>query len=71
MGVAHGLHCLGCCWVMMGLLFYGGVMNLAWIAGVAIYILLEKSVPAQRWLTKAIGSVLIFAGAISIAAAII
>jgi predicted metal-binding membrane protein len=71
MGVAHGLHCLGCCWVMMGLLFYGGVMNLAWIAGLAIYILLEKSVPAQRWLTKVIGSLLIFAGTVSIAAAII
>jgi predicted metal-binding membrane protein len=71
MGVAHGLHCLGCCWVMMGLLFYGGVMNLAWIAGLAIYILLEKSVPAQRWLTKFIGSLLIFAGTVSIGAAII
>ena len=33
MGLEHGLFCLGCCWVLMGLLFYGGVMNLAWIAG--------------------------------------
>ena len=33
MGLAHGLYCLGCCWLLMGLLFFGGVMNLLWVAG--------------------------------------
>ncbi|MDX1529436.1 MAG: DUF2182 domain-containing protein, partial [Gammaproteobacteria bacterium] len=46
MGLEHGAFCLGCCWVMMGLLFYAGVMNLAWIAGIALYVLLEKLAPA-------------------------
>ncbi|MBI2718185.1 MAG: DUF2182 domain-containing protein [Rhizobiales bacterium] len=46
MGLAHGIHCLGCCWVLMGLLFYGGVMELAWIAGLAVYVAAEKSIPA-------------------------
>ena len=36
MGLSHGLYCLGCCWVLMGLLFYGGVMELHWIIGLAL-----------------------------------
>ncbi|MCH6559516.1 DUF2182 domain-containing protein, partial [candidate division KSB1 bacterium] len=34
MGIEHGAYCLGCCWVLMGLLFFGGVMNLLWIAAI-------------------------------------
>lgn len=45
MGFGHGVYCLGCCWFLMGLLFYGGVMNLYWVAGLAAYVLLEKTVP--------------------------
>ena len=42
MGIRHGLYCLGCCWMLMALLFYGGVMNLYWIIGLTSYIFLEK-----------------------------
>jgi predicted metal-binding membrane protein len=42
MGVEHGLYCVGCCAVLMGLLFYGGVMDLWWIGGLALYVLVEK-----------------------------
>lgn len=42
MGVLHGLYCVGCCWPLMLLLFVGGVMNLVWIAGLAVLVLLEK-----------------------------
>jgi predicted metal-binding membrane protein len=45
MGMEHGLFCLGCCWVLMGLLFFGGVMNLLWIAAIALFVLLEKVLP--------------------------
>jgi predicted metal-binding membrane protein len=45
MGLGHGLFCLGCCWVLMALLFYGGVMNLWWIAGLALYVMIEKFAP--------------------------
>src|SRR5262249_4985245 len=38
MGVRHGLYCVGCCWVLMALLFVGGVMQLAWIAAIAIFV---------------------------------
>ncbi|MEE3202836.1 MAG: DUF2182 domain-containing protein, partial [Acidobacteriota bacterium] len=42
MGVEHGFFCLGCCWILMGLLFLGGVMNLMWIATITLFVLLEK-----------------------------
>lgn len=42
MGLIHGLYCIGCCWVLMGLLFAGGVMNLVWIAAIALFVLAEK-----------------------------
>ena len=55
MGVEHGSYCVGCCWFLMGLLFVGGVMNLFWIAGLALFVLLEKNVPAGHWLSYATG----------------
>lgn len=45
MGVNHGLYCLGCCWVLMALLFFGGVMNLWWIIGISLFVLAEKLMP--------------------------
>jgi len=45
MGLRHGALCVGCCWVMMGLLFVGGVMNLYWITAIAALVLLEKLFP--------------------------
>ena len=45
LGWLHGLYCLGCCWALMLLLFVGGVMNLWWIAGLTVFVLLEKVAP--------------------------
>jgi predicted metal-binding membrane protein len=55
MGIEHGAYCVGCCWFLMGLLFFGGVMNLYWIAGLAAFVLLEKTVPAGHWAGRAVG----------------
>ena len=49
MGVEHGAYCLGCCWFLMGLLFVGGIMNLFWILGLTVYVLLEKLLMNQAW----------------------
>lgn len=46
MGIEHGVFCLGCCWTLMALLFVGGVMNLFWIVGLTVFVLLEKTIPA-------------------------
>jgi len=64
LGFKHGLYCVGCCWALMALLFVVGVMNVLWIAGLAILILLEKSVPGGRFPSRALGLVLVVAGAI-------
>jgi predicted metal-binding membrane protein len=56
MGLAHGVYCVGCCWALMALLFVGGIMNLAWIAALAVFVLLEKAVVRGRWFSYASGA---------------
>jgi len=68
MGVRHGAYCVGCCRLLMLLLFVGGAMNVAWIAGIALYVLVEKTVPAGHWVSRAAGVVLLFAGAATLLA---
>jgi predicted metal-binding membrane protein len=62
-GLVHGAFCVGCCWFLMALLFFGGVMNLYWNAGLALFVLFEKTVPAGHWLGYATGVVLLVWGA--------
>lgn len=59
MGLSHGFYCLGCCWVLMGVLFYGGVMELSWIVGIAAYVAVEKLIPAASKLSWLSGAALI------------
>ncbi|MEQ8966317.1 MAG: DUF2182 domain-containing protein [Azospirillaceae bacterium] len=67
LGLVHGLFCLGCCWLLMALLFVGGVMNLAWIAVLTAVVALEKLVPHGPWLGRAAGIALVGAGAVMLA----
>ena len=62
MGMDHGLYCVGCCWFLMLLLFVGGIMNLVWIAGLAIFVLLEKLLPHGVPVARASGIVMLLAG---------
>ena len=55
MGLRHGLFCTGCCWVLMALLFVGGVMNLLWVAAIAAFVLVEKVAPAGALLGRLSG----------------
>jgi predicted metal-binding membrane protein len=59
MGVVHGAFCVGCCWLLMGLLFFAGVMNLLWVAALGVFVLLEKLVPRGAWLARASGVLLL------------
>jgi predicted metal-binding membrane protein len=59
MGIEHGVFCLGCCWFLMGLLFYGGVMNLIWIIGLALLVLVEKVMPVGVVFGRVTGLLLI------------
>lgn len=62
LGVRHGLYCVGCCWALMALLFVGGVMNVLWIAAIAIFVLAEKVVPGGRILSRIAGVALVLTG---------
>jgi predicted metal-binding membrane protein len=64
MGMAHGSHCLGCCWALMGVLFVMGVMNLVWVAAVTIFVLVEKVGPAGTIIARIAGVAMIVAGAV-------
>lgn len=59
LGMRHGADCVGCCWVLMALLFVGGVMNLAWIAALTLLVLAEKLAPAGPWIGRITGALLV------------
>ncbi|KVO34797.1 DUF2182 domain-containing protein [Burkholderia ubonensis] len=64
LGLRHGLYCVGCCWLLMALLFVGGVMNLVWIAALSLVVFVEKNLPGGERIGRALGIVLIaWAGA--------
>ena len=67
MGLQLGAYCLGCCWVLMGLLFVGGVMNLLWIAAISAFVLLEKILPVGHAAGRFAGAAMILVGAVSLA----
>ena len=63
-GLEHGLYCIGCCWLLMLLLFVGGVMNLLWIAGITVVIMVEKLLSRGRVVQRVIGAGLVAAAAL-------
>jgi predicted metal-binding membrane protein len=66
LGAMHGAYCVGCCWVLMALLFVGGVMNLFWVVALAILVLVEQALPPGRWVGRIVGVVLIIWGTATI-----
>lgn len=64
MGLSHGAFCLGCCWVLMTLLFVGGVMNLLWIAAITLFVLFEKVLPFGPAGGRVMGLLMITTGGI-------
>jgi predicted metal-binding membrane protein len=65
MGVRHGAFCVGCCWLLMALLFVGGVMNLAWIALLTLLVAAEKLLPGGRMVAIVAGTALVGWGAVT------
>ena len=62
LGVIHGAYCVGCCWLLMALLFVGGVMNLAWIAALTLLVAAEKLLPKGEWIARLAGVAMLLAG---------
>jgi predicted metal-binding membrane protein len=67
MGARHGIYCVACCWGLMLLLFVGGLMNLMWIVGLAVYVLIEKLVAGGQRLAQITGVLLVASGMILLA----
>lgn len=61
-GIEHGVSCIGCCWVLMLLLFAGGVMSLPVIAAIALFVLLEKLLPHGALVGRLAGVALVALG---------
>ncbi len=64
MGVRHGGYCLGCCWAFMLVLFVVGVMNVLWVALIAVLLLLEKLAPGRDRIRVVAGAALLLWSAI-------
>jgi predicted metal-binding membrane protein len=62
MGMHHGAYCLSCCWLLMAILFAVGVMNLAWIIALSVFVLLEKVTPRGLLVARTAGIVLMGCG---------
>lgn len=69
MGISQGAYCVGCCWMLMLLLFAVGAMNLAWVALIAAFVFLEKLLPAGRLASRFAGAALIVLGLTTLAVA--
>lgn len=62
MGLRHGAYCVGCCWILMSLLFVAGVMNVFWIAVISLVVLAEKILPAGPGFSRTAGWLLMAGG---------
>lgn len=62
MGIRHGAFCVGCCWALMLLMFVGGTMNLLWMAGLTVLVLLEKVLRNGYGFSRIAGVVMILTG---------
>lgn len=62
MGIGHGLLCVGCCWMLMLLLFAGGVMSLAVIGAITFLVLLEKLAPFGQLASRLTGVAMVGLG---------
>jgi len=67
LGLLHGAYCVGCCWLLMALLFVGGVMNLLYVVAIALLVAIEKLAPRGKWIGQVTGLALIFWGAVALA----
>jgi predicted metal-binding membrane protein len=62
LGLIHGAFCVGCCWMLMALLFVGGVMNILWVVGLTVLVAGEKLLPNGRSAQQVSGIALILWG---------
>jgi predicted metal-binding membrane protein len=62
MGVAHGMYCLGCCWMLFAVLVAAGVMSLAWMLVLTLLVFAEKTLPLGTRAVHATGAAFLLLG---------
>lgn len=67
MGLDHALYCLGCCWLLFVLLFPIGIMNVAAMAAISVFIVVEKALPRGVLVGRIVALLFIAYGALLIA----
>lgn len=70
MGLRHSAYCIGCCWLLMLVLFVTGAMSLAWMAAISIAIFVEKVGVRPTLTPRIIGVVLVGVGVVFAAQAV-
>jgi predicted metal-binding membrane protein len=68
MGLRHGVYCLGCCWALMAVLFAVGVMNLAGVVILTVFILAERVGRGGAIISRVGGVAMIGVGVVLVAA---
>ncbi|MFW2365657.1 MAG: DUF2182 domain-containing protein [Desulforhopalus sp.] len=71
MGIKHGAYCVGCCWALMVLMFFFGLMNLLWIVALSVIMLAEKVMPKGELFSRIVGLLLCAWGVAIIASVIV
>ncbi len=62
MGLQHGAYCTGCCWLLFLLLLPLGMMNIAAMAAMTVFVVAEKMLPGGRAFVTVSGLALIGCG---------
>lgn len=58
MGTRYAGWCVGCCWMLMLVLFVAGAMSFAWALAISAYVLAERLLPLGRAFDRAVGAAL-------------
>jgi predicted metal-binding membrane protein len=67
LGRRHGMHCLGCCWALMLVMFAAGAANLWWMAALTALMVVEKTARRGTQAVPVAGVVLLAWGALVLA----
>lgn len=59
MGLRYAAWCVGCCWLVMAVLFVAGAMSFAWALAISAYVLAERLLALGRAFDRAVGAVLV------------
>lgn len=70
LGLSHAGFCLGCCWLLMLVVFVTGAMGLLWMGVVTGLVLAEKVAGTASWISRGVGVGAVAGGGVVLALAL-